>query len=73
MFEDAKTNILFQNIYLLADPGVLATNQFSAKCCAMGGSVFGIKEAFDALSCVYHKFIISTPGRKSIATPFPGL
>ncbi len=65
-FEDSKTNIGLKNTYLLIDPGVLATCQFSAKCRAMGRNVFGIKEAFDALSFVYYKVIISTPSRKSI-------
>ncbi len=66
MFEDAKTNIGLKNTYLLVDPGVLSTYQFSAKCHTMGRSVFGIKEVFDALSLVCDKFIIGTPGRKWI-------
>ncbi len=52
-FEEAKTNKGFKNTYLLFGPGVLARNQFSAKFRVMGGSVFGIKEVFDALSFVY--------------------
>ncbi len=32
----------------------------------MGGSVFGIKEAFRALSLVDEKSVVSTPGYKAI-------
>ncbi len=32
----------------------------------MGGSVFGIKEAFRTLSLVYEKSVVSTPGHKAM-------
>ncbi len=32
----------------------------------MGGSVFGIKEAFRTFSLVYEKSVVSTPGHKAM-------
>ncbi len=32
----------------------------------MGGSVFGIKEAFRTFSLVYEKSVVSTPGYKAV-------
>ncbi len=32
----------------------------------MGGSVFGIKEAFHTFSLVYEKSVVSTPGYKAM-------
>ncbi len=32
----------------------------------MGGSVFGIKEAFCTFSLVYEKSVVSTPGHKTM-------